>query len=330
MAAPGTFGQRLTDFSLSVSQADPQFTGFGIAALTIGAGAAAWFAWRGLYRARLLEDMPTSKARSAAQGYVELEGRGKLLDGAPMVAPLSGLPCVWYRYKVEEQITVHNPKGPDYHQWRTVDQGESTETFWLEDDTGHVVVDPEGAEVTPAHVDVWHTGMFGSNSPLHSNFVIDFTATRGGGNPHRFTEWRINPGEPVFALGLLKNLGSHLNPNTLDEDAHQILVEWKQDQPKLKERFDLNKDGKIDDQEWMLARAQARREAHKARQAQQEKFSDGLNLLGRTGDRNRPFLLSAHPQSRLTRRYRWQAILGGAGFLLLGAAALWLYNTRFG
>lgn len=328
--ASGTFSAWLADLSLSVSQADPQFVGFGIAALSVGSVAAAWAAWRGFYRRRLIEDMPTSKARSAAQGYVELEGRGQLMDGAPIVAPLSGLPCVWFRYKVEEQVTVHNPKGPDQHHWRVVQQGESEETFWLEDDTGRVVVDPSGAEVVPAHVDVWRTGMIGRSSLLHSDFVINFTSSRGIGNPHRFTEWRINPGESIFALGLLKNLGSHLNPNTPEEDTRRILHDWKQDQAKLKERFDLDRDGKISDKEWMLARAQARREAQKARQGQLEKFADGLNLLGRTGDRNRPFLISAHPQSKLARRYRWQAILGSAGFLVAGTLALWLYNTRFG
>jgi hypothetical protein len=328
--ASGALSAWLADLSHSVSLADPQFVGIGIAALSAAGAAAAWTAWRGFYRTRLIEDMPTSKARSAAQGYVELEGRGRLIDGAPVVAPLSGLPCVWFRYKVEEQVTVHNPKGPDHHSWRVVEQGESEETFWLEDDTGRVVVDPSGAEVTPAHVDVWRTGMFGSSSPLRSDFVVNFTSSRSGGNPHRFTEWRINPGEEIFALGLLKNLGSHLNPATLEDDVRQLLREWKQDQAKLKERFDLDRDGKISDQEWMLARAQARRDAQKARRQQMEKFADGLNLLGRTGDRSRPFLLSAHPQSRLARRYRWQAILGSAGFFAAGALALWLFNTRFG
>jgi hypothetical protein len=328
--ASGAFSAWLADLSRSVSQADPQFAGIGIAALSAASVAAAWTAWRGFYRTRLIEDMPTSKARSAAQGYVELEGRGQSMDGAPIMAPLSGLPCVWFRYKVEERITIHNPKGSDYRHWHTVEQGESKETFWLEDDTGRVVVDPAGAEVTPAHVDVWRTGMFESSSPLHSDFVVNFTSSRSGGNPHRFTEWRINPGEPVFALGLLKNLGSHLNPNTLEEDTRRILRDWKQDQGNLKERFDLDRDGRISDKEWVLARVQARRDAQKARQGQLEKFADGLNVLGRSGDRKRPFLLSAHPQNKLARRYRWQAALGSAGFLAAGVLALWLYNTRFG
>lgn len=329
MSEHGWLGLGLAELAREVSQADPIKVGASIAVCAAAAAFAGWYAWRSIHKARTIEDIPTSKTRSAHQGYVELEGAGRLMDGAPIVGPLSGLPCVWYRYRVEERVTVQY-KGGTQHRWRTVDSGESTETFWLEDDTGRAVVDPEGADITPRHKDLWHSGMLGLSSPLHSDFVASYIARNPTGNPHRFTEWRINPGDPIYALGSLRNLGSHINSTTVDEDARELLREWKQDQARLRERFDLNQDGKIDEKEWMLARAQARREALNARREQQNQFTDGLNLLGPTNDSSRPFILSAFPQDHIVRRYRWQAALYGAGFFVLGTIAVWLFNTKFG
>ena len=59
-----------------------------------------------LHRKRIIEDTPTSKIRSAAQGYVELVGYGQLMDGQPIVAPpLTGTICTWYDYSVDEHQT---------------------------------------------------------------------------------------------------------------------------------------------------------------------------------------------------------------------------------
>ena len=56
-----------------------------------------------LHRARLIEDVPTSLIRSASQGYVELQGIGRLLDGPVIAGPLSGKRCTWWSYRVEER-----------------------------------------------------------------------------------------------------------------------------------------------------------------------------------------------------------------------------------
>src|SRR5574340_130547 len=51
-------------------------------------------AWTSAYRrTRAVADTPTSKVASAAQGYVELIGEGRPLGGAPLLSPLTQLPC---------------------------------------------------------------------------------------------------------------------------------------------------------------------------------------------------------------------------------------------
>ncbi len=317
----------LAALAREVATTDPLYVGAGIGLAALVSAYCGFRAWYGLHKARTIEDIPTSKARSAPQGYVELEGAGKLMDGPPIIAPLSGLPCVWFRYHIEEQITTEH-RGHTQTRWQTVGRGVSTEVFWLEDDTGRVAVDPEGADVTPKHKDVWLSRSLsgGINYPA---YITSFLATHTGPNPYRFTEERINPGERIYALGMLKNVASYTNQPTVDEEVRELLRIWKQDQATLKERFDLNQDGNIDQQEWMLARAAARREVLKTRHETQAQFTDGINLLARTNDTRRPYILSAHPQGHLVKRYRVAAALYGAGFFVLGIAAVWLFNTRF-
>lgn len=318
-----------TEFTRTISQTDPTVIGISIALLTFGAVFATWRSWHNLHNARTIEDIPTAKARSAHQGYVELEGVGKLMDGPPILAPLSGLPSVWYRYRIEELRTTYL-KGRTRRRWVTVEKGESTEVFWFEDDTGRVAIDPEGAEVTPKHKDVWRSAGGLRGFATRPASIVKFLTTHPSGNSYRFTEERINPGDTVYALGLLKNLGSHVGGPTVDEEVRQLLREWKQNQATLKQRFDLNEDGKIDQKEWRLARSQARREVLQSRRGESKHFSEGINLLTRTNDRNRPYLISAYTQQYLVKRYRHWALLYGVGFFLVGGAGVWLLNTRFG
>jgi len=95
-----------------------------------------FFAWIANYRRyRYIHDLPTSRVASAAQGYVELTGRGQPFGDIPLLGRLTQLPCLWYRYKIEQRTSRN--------KWQTVDSGESDDTFMLRDDTGVCVVDGE-------------------------------------------------------------------------------------------------------------------------------------------------------------------------------------------
>jgi hypothetical protein len=309
---------------LGIGPASPLGAGAGIVSCAALAPVAAWYAWHNFQKARTIEDIPISKTRSAPPGYVELEGVARPLDSLPLVAPLSRLPCVWYRYKIEAQPRTRDP-GKHKLRWDVLDKGESPETFWLEDDSGRVVVDPEGADISPQHKDTWESITSRTGKPSYPDFISHFLTSHSNDSLYRFTEWRIDPGDPVYALGLLRNVGDLANGPVTEKEMQALLHEWKKDQPKLEARFDLNKDHQIDEQEWMLARAQARREIMKSHREQQRQFSGGVNLLGPTRDADRPYFLSAYPQSRMVQRYRWQAVLSGAGFLLFVTTAVWLF-----
>ncbi|MHB8623417.1 MAG: GIDE domain-containing protein [Sulfuricaulis sp.] len=326
MASSGPLAQWFAGLASAINHSDPAAVGLSVAVLAAGSAYCSWRTWRTVSDIRLIEDTPTARIRSAPQGYVELEGLGKLMDGPPTIARLSGLPCVWYRYKVEEYVAYSGRRNES--RWQTIDKGESTETFWLQDNTGRVVIDPEGADVTPQHKDVWR-----SDSSLsgisHPAFIKNFITTRAAGGSYRFTEERINSGERLYALGLLKSASSYTSMPTVDEDVQALLNEWKKDQPKLLARFDLDHDGEINQQEWMLARAQARRDVLQNRQKENATFTDGINILGPTHDRSRPYLLSTFSRKQLAQRYRLWAMLYAAGCFLLGLAAVWVFNAKF-
>jgi hypothetical protein len=310
-----------------LAHADPKIIALIIGAFAIVAALAVYRAYRRLHLARIIEDTPTSKIRSAPQGYVELQGKARPMDGPPIIAPLSGLPCAWYRYRIEEQQTVQ-VQGRTERRWVTVDEGESTDLFWLQDSTGRVVIDPEGAEVTPRGKDTWHSraGAVLRGQPA---LVAGYLASHHSVNRRRFSEWRLAPGQPLYAIGILKAVKSHVDGPTVEVEVRELLRAWKGDQDALKARFDLNHDGRIDDKEWVLVRSQARREVLRSRREEQQQFVEPINVMAHVEGDERPFLLSAYPQHHLAQRYRLGTALYLALFFLAGSAAVWVFNTRF-
>lgn len=232
------------------------------------------FAWMSTFRrARAILDTPTSRVASAAQGYTELKGAGKPLAGLPLTSPLSHTVCLWYRYKVERRDSENN--------WRHESSGESDASFLIDDGSGQCLVDPVGAEIMTTNKSCW------SESDL------------------RYTEWLLLESDTIYALGEFKT--RDLTPTTEDFNAEviRLLAEWKQDNKRLLERFDLNGDGTIDMKEWELARAQARREA--TRNLAREANDSELHTLRRPED-DRLYLLSSLPEEKLARRYRWWSL----------------------
>ena len=264
-----------------------------------------FFLWRlscHLKIVSLIESTAVSKIRSAPQGYVEIEGASKVMDGPPIISPVSNVSCVWYRYKVEER---------QGRNWAVTAEGVSSDVFLLEDETGKIAIDPDGAKVTCKHCAHWTDTRPGSWDSMLTLFQE---------NQRRYTEERIYTGEKIYALGALKNIGD-LAPVDLDEEIDSVLHEWKQNQVKLKQRFDLNNDGEIDAQEWMLARAQARREALKAQRESLPQLSEAINLM-KSGNDGRPYILSAYSKKETLARHRLRALLYAA--LSIAVLGYWI------
>ena len=259
-----------------------------------------WFGFRCWRRARLIGDVPTSRVRSAAQGYVELLGRARLTPGTAVVSPLTRRACVWWTYQIEEQR-----RSGRNTRWVTVDSDTSYTPFLLEDDSGWCVVNPMGAEVFPEDERTWY-----GNSGWPAN--VPALATRswvvGAVSEYRYTEHTIGEHEMVNAMGDFRTIGG---VQVLDKEASvaRLLAQWKQDMPALNARFDADHNGVLDQREWETARAAARQQVE---QRSLRETPAEYAVLAKPED-DRPFLLASGNLEKLARRYRWQA----AGALLL-------------
>ena len=113
-------------------------------------------------RRRLIDNIPTSKTSGVFIGMVELSGSAE--SPQPLTSYLATIPCVSYRWSVEEHWsrtvteTYRDAKGRTQtrtrHEsgWTTVASGEESQPFYLKDDCGLILVRPEGAKVEDAEV----------------------------------------------------------------------------------------------------------------------------------------------------------------------------------
>ncbi len=292
--------------------ADPSDFWFWALALGAAVGGGGWFAFRWLHVARLIEDTPTSRIRSAAQGYVELGGRCQPLDGARNLAPLTQRPCVWWQYRIQRR-TGSASGGKARAKWHTVNSGRSEQPFLLADGTGECIVQPSGAEVLTAETTTWYgdtpwpTQPPGRRSPF--------------GEPEfRYFEQRIYEHEQVVALGRFRT-HSATGERDLQAEVAALLADWKDDQAALAARFDADRDGQVSLAEWERARDEARRAVSQRRLAEPARAV--LHVLGRPDD-GALFLIAAMPGAALARRYRRRALLAFAGFAAAVYALAWL------
>lgn len=280
------------------------------------AAVAVVFAFRWVARARLVEDIPTSRIRSAAQGYVELEGVADLMQGEPIVSPLTGTPCTWYRCKIERRTG-----SGDKRRWRTLEKYLSDGLFLLRDATEICVVDPEGAEVIPAEKLVWYgDSAMPRGAPLHTGRWSWLLQS----GEYRYTEERLLPGEPLYALGWFATVGGANEAFDTREEVRELLASWKRDPVTLK-AFDRNGDGTVDLDEWQEAREVAHREV-RLRQRKRA-VQPGIHTLSRPRDGHH-YLLSARSQAQITARFRWLAGTAFTTFLGAGGAAAWAVAVR--
>jgi hypothetical protein len=80
--------------------------------------------------------------------------RGRVVPREPIVSPLSGERCVYYRYLVEEWRASSVPMGTNGGLWVAVERDEAICEFYLEDDSGRalVMVEEDRVEVDGAGV----------------------------------------------------------------------------------------------------------------------------------------------------------------------------------
>lgn len=296
--------------ALAVGLDAPEFW-FLFGAMALGAPVLLYKGTQAFWRLRTVADTPTARIHSAPQGYVELAGFARPHLGT-IEGPLTGRPCLWYRYRIERR------SGGRRQEWRPVEQGVSHEAFRLDDGSGQCIIDPAGALMRARRRDAW-TGPH--RHPQGGTPTRWYQAS----DQYRYTEERIHDGDPLYCLGRFET--PLRGPAERDRLQGALLRVWKQD-PGRMARFDTDGDGRVSPEEWDRARAQA---AALAEHAEIERrTAPVLTRLAATGDARQPFVISTYTEEELTATLRLHAWGYTVGFVALAVLAVLGVMARFG
>jgi len=272
-------------------------------AAAVGAGFLVRYGFRQLRKKNMIENVPSSPIRSGAMGLSEIQGAACV--EAALAAPLSGARCHYFRYLVEEE----RQRSKGGKEWVTVDQGKSNVPFQVEDPTGKILVNPEGADVI-----------------LKRDYQRIDRGEGWFGRRKRYSEWRIDPRDGVYVLGTVSKQRDLLDDRraALSERLRQV----KRD-PGAVKRFDLDANGTLDDQEWAGAVAVVKQELLQE-EAGRAAAEPQANLVVGAGDTESTFVISDRDERSIARLLGWKAFgcigLGGADALAMTVSLL----GRFG
>ena len=174
-----------------------------------------------LQRKRLIQNTPASKIRSASLGLVEISG----LACGPylMTAPITGMSCYCYRTAAWQEKQSGKNK-----EWKLVAEENLHVPFFVDDNTGKLLVDPRGAELD-LHCDFkqeFSDSMFSFDKPVPDavrSFLVRHNVS--GNEKVRVEEYCIKPKNALFLLGTLaENPGVRVTPTPERTNAGHTLL----------------------------------------------------------------------------------------------------------
>jgi|GEM_PF-802908 len=259
-----------------------------------------YFFLREYKAAQAIADIATSKISSAAQGYVEIIGKGVSAEAA--ISPVSGQRCLWYEYQHyrTKGWLSRLMLGLDRGDWELLASGKLEDIFTIGDGSDHCLVNPRGAQVSELEYEEWYEG---------NNF---------------YKEARLLPGRDLYVLGNFITQSASQQRTEFSRQVGALIAEWKQDQKRFLERFDLDNDGQVSEQELELVRAAATREIRK-----QLGELKPQTTISKPSD-NRPFIISHHAHHKLIRRHKLHSYFYVALLLVSSAMLANMLSTQQG
>ena len=132
---------------------------------------------------RLIENIPTSKTKGVSFGITELKGKVVLNNQNSLTGPVSYAPCVWYRYLIQEKR-----RSGKNRSWVTISDEKKGIRFHCEDKEGKLLIDASDANVITRNKKLSREGSM------------------------RYTEWNLNEGDDLYAIGQ-----AVIDPNKSDQ-----------------------------------------------------------------------------------------------------------------
>ena len=224
---------------------------------------------------RIIQNIPTSKINTGAVGTnVEVTGRIVSEKDQIVQAPISGRPCAFYSIEIQRWErnrsnrgsslgSLNSGTGFNRGRWVTVESFNSGKGFFIDDKSGaNAMVLVNGAvikrkgitkdfELQSNNFDQMPIGLRQSleaNQTKLRKFKLENTSWLFS-NRFRFREWYFSVGENIFVLG---HADSGLRTPKRKKMKFKTFLKAKkaiQENDKLKERFDTNQDGQLDEAE---------------------------------------------------------------------------------
>ena len=285
---------------------------YGVGILLLGF--LVYYTFAAYRRFRFMDGTATSKIRSAPQGHVELKGLGEWLPDGAIRSPFSNSRCVWYHCTIDKRR-----RSGKRTTWTNISDDRSEHLFRLVDDTGECIVDPDDAHVIPESDRTWYGNSTeaGKQGPGASLLGL-------GLGKYRFRERLIRPATQVYALGAFHTVYSNPSDEFVAARVEALVKQWKIQPQRYLREFDLDRNGKIQQQEWQAVRAGARREvlAEIAREQREH------HVLSRPLDRKHPYILSAVPEESLVLRKKIKTYFAATAAFLIFSALVVMYSIR--
>jgi hypothetical protein len=293
----------------------PEFL-LGLAVALVVTGIAGYWGYTRFRAYRIVKDTPTSRIRSAPQGYVEIKGQfEEISEAKARQAPFSGQPCVWYQVKIQEE---QEGGEDDTDTWRTIFEETDPRPCLLGDGTGRCLVLASEADMRVAvESDTYYEdGIL--NDPPEPLKHADTGLFEGN---LRFVEERIAPGAKGYVVGRFTTVDSEDGAAGEGVDGvnrvTQVLTGWRDDyMADVAGRPDKtrpNMSGLDDDQKRLLPRAAV------AWARQWGDADDVDSVITASGESRRPFIVGCGEEASVARRLFWKAVAGMGAFVLAGS-----------
>jgi hypothetical protein len=158
-------------------------------------------------RANLIAGTPVAKVAGLGPGPAKVQGQAVAFSD-PLPAPLSGKPCVYFHFKVQEKRTAsHGPHGASSH-WKTVINDVQNISFGLDDGTGIVGLDLGKAEVILSPGTQLKSGFWQDAPPELERLLKEQYGRSSKGwlfnKAMRYTESLIEEGDYLLVLGTVE------------------------------------------------------------------------------------------------------------------------------
>ena len=194
-----------------------------------GAVGSYWWSLQTEKRQQKIMSIQSTKCGDVKPGRkTEVKGTVKALT--PLQVPERPGECVYYRIeRQQERVRTRREADGKIHtttEWETVEARTQSKKFLVEDGSGSVLVDLEGAEVdAPLVVDKAEQGG-GANLK-----GFGMSLSLGGGKQVVTKVWALVPGQPVYVLGNAEQEGEKV---ALKSGKDQLLVSYKSEEELLR------------------------------------------------------------------------------------------------